>query len=107
MLAAITWLARRRHGPLSAEYWNAPPIETRSVPRAEVVDLLGGTDGDIRAAVDTVLDRLAEVGLVLPSSDPGEVVVGLYVHHAHAEDTGLGRAAMDLIRAYFNAPDVH
>jgi len=103
-LGAVAWLAQRRHGPLSLECWNEP---TRSVPRAEVVDLLGGSADGLRDAADVTLDRLAQLGLVLPAPRHGDVVVADYIHHTLAAEAGLGRPAMDLIRADFNAPEVH
>ncbi len=104
-LAATAWVAARRHGRLSG-YWHGVDPATRSVPRAEVIDLLAGADQGLRADAEAVLDDLAELTLVLPPHG-AHVTVPVGVHVSLADTVGLGRPAAELLTAFFNAPEVH
>ncbi|MBD3145621.1 helicase-associated domain-containing protein [Microbispora bryophytorum] len=103
-LSAVAWLAAQRHGPLLNLWHDADPA-TRAVPRADVLDLLAGSDPALRARAAATLDALADMALVLPPHDD-QVIVSTGVH-AHLAESGLGRPAAELIRLHFNAPEVH
>ncbi|MFG1865258.1 helicase-associated domain-containing protein [Microbispora bryophytorum] len=104
-LSAVAWLAAQRHGPLLNLWHDADPA-TRAVPRADVLDLLAGSDAALRARAAATLDALADMALVLPPHDD-QVIVSTGVHAHLAESAGLGRPAAELIRLHFNAPEIH
>ncbi|WP_432927375.1 helicase-associated domain-containing protein [Microbispora sp. CA-135349] len=104
-LAAVAWLAARRHGPL-LNLWHDGDPATRAVPRADVLNLLAGSDDALRAHAAAVLDTLADLALVLPPHGD-QVIVSTGVHAHLAEEAGLGRPAAELIGLHFNAPEVH
>ncbi|MBE3010665.1 helicase-associated domain-containing protein [Microbispora sp. NEAU-D428] len=104
-LSAVAWLAAQRHGPLLNLWHDADPA-TRAVPRADVLDLLAGSDPALRARAAATLDALADMALVLPPHDD-QVIVSVGVHAHLAEAAGLGRPAAELIGLHFNAPEVH
>ncbi|MBD3138752.1 helicase-associated domain-containing protein [Microbispora bryophytorum] len=104
-LSAVAWLAAQRHGPLLNLWHDADPA-TRAVPRADVLDLLAGSDAALRARAAATLDALADMALVLPPHDD-HVIVSTGVHAHLSESAGLGRPAAELIRLHFNAPEVH
>ncbi|MGI5153795.1 helicase-associated domain-containing protein [Microbispora sp. CA-102843] len=104
-LSAVAWLAAQRHGPL-LNLWHDGDPATRAVPRADVLDLLAGSDPALRAHAAATLDALADTALVLPPHDD-QVIVSTGVHAHLAEAAGLGRPAAELIRLHFNAPEVH
>ncbi|MFG1823808.1 helicase-associated domain-containing protein [Microbispora bryophytorum] len=104
-LSAVAWLAAQRHGPL-LNLWHDEDPATRAVPRADVLDLLAGSDPALRARAAATLDALADMALVLPPHDD-QVIVSTGVHAHLAESAGLGRPAAELIRLHFNAPEVH
>ncbi|MEZ0073911.1 helicase-associated domain-containing protein [Planotetraspora sp. GP83] len=105
-LSAIAWLAEREHGSLDGAYWRPDDPAGRAVPRAQVLDLLGGTDAGLRAEADATLDALAELALVLPPHGD-QVIVPNAVHIHLAGGAGVGRPAAQIIAAHFNAPEVH
>ncbi|MEU6412866.1 helicase-associated domain-containing protein [Microbispora sp. NPDC046933] len=104
-LSAVAWLAAQRHGPL-LDLWHGGDPARRAVPRADVIDLLAGSDPVLRAHAAATLDALADAALVLPPHDD-QVIVSTGVHADLAEQAGLGRPAAELIGLHFNAPEVH
>lgn len=104
-LSAVAWVAVRRHGPVFDLWRDEDPAE-RAVPRAEVLDLLAGSDPALRERASATLDALADLALVLPPHGD-QVIVSTGVHAHLAEGAGLGRPAEELIGQSFNAPEVH
>ncbi|GGO26183.1 hypothetical protein GCM10010116_52550 [Microbispora rosea subsp. aerata] len=104
-LSAVAWLAARRYGPLLDLWYDEDPAE-RAVPRADVLDLLAGSDRALRERASATLDALADLALVLPPHGD-QVIVSTGVHAHLSEEAGLGRPAADLIGQHFNAPEVH
>lgn len=105
-LSAVAWLAEQQHGSQQGEYWRADDPADRAVPRTQVLDLLAGTDPNLRADADATVSELADMALVLPPHGE-QVIVPNAVHLQLAGGMGLGRPAEHLIAAYLNAPEVH
>jgi hypothetical protein len=105
-LSVVVWLAGQQHGSPQDERWRADDPADRAVPRTKVIDLLAGSDEDLRAAAGATLDALADVALVLPPHGE-QVIVPTAVHLHLSGGIGLGRPADRLMAAYFNAAEVH
>ncbi len=106
VLAAVVWLAEQAHGRFREDYWSHDDPARRAVPRADVLDLVGGSDAESRSAAEAVLAALQEAALVLPPH--GDQVIVSNMAHLHlGGGLGLGRTAGQLMAAYYNAGEVH
>ncbi|MFE0147031.1 helicase-associated domain-containing protein [Nonomuraea sp. NPDC059007] len=99
ILAAISWAAAERHGPLPpASWWRG----ARPVPEADVLRMF---EPAALRAVKAQLTSLAERKLLHRSA--GELDLPAEVRAPVSGGLKLGRPAADLIDAYFNAAEVH
>lgn len=104
-LAAVVWLAEQAHGRFREEYWHHDDPARRAVPRADVLDLLAGSDPARRAAAEATIAALEEAALVLPPH--GDRVVVSNMAHLHlVGGVGLGRTAGRLL-TNLTAGEVH
>ncbi|MEV5414135.1 helicase-associated domain-containing protein [Thermopolyspora sp. NPDC052614] len=106
VLAAVVWLAEQAYGPFQEGYWSHDDPARRAVPRADVLDIVGGSDPELRSAAEAVLAALQDAAVVLPPH--GDQVIVSNLAHLHlGGGLGLGRTAGELMAAYLNAGEVH
>ncbi|MFI6900412.1 helicase-associated domain-containing protein [Nonomuraea sp. NPDC050394] len=99
ILAAISWAAAERHGPLPpASWWRG----TRPVPEADVLRMF---EPAAHPAVRALLASLTERKLVHRGS--GELDLPVEVRAPVSGGLRLGRPAAELMEAGFNAAEVH
>lgn len=100
VLAAVAWAATLRHGPVPNPWWRGD----RAVPIAEVLAVLAPGH---REAAGARLDILVSEHLLVRDADrlavPPEVLAAL----GDAVGGGLGRSAVMLADAFYNAAEVH
>ncbi|WP_051967012.1 helicase-associated domain-containing protein [Kitasatospora mediocidica] len=124
VLAAVAVLAEQLHGPAPAPVERAgpagftgwapagqsaePPLECseRAVPRARLRAALAAPTDAPGAALDDVLEQLAERALLLPPHGSALTVPPL-LHRRAAELQGYGRPVATLLSSAYKAAEIH